>query len=165
VVDGKLSFVELAGDDYEDLAGSKSNTPKNSVHTSKSKRSLQCFNDIITSISKRQGHIPYRNTKITYILQPSFSPNGKSILIFGLNRDQNHASALKALQFANQVYHCTISPMISQSGGVGNGASGSALKTHGSSARGLGRLKDEKSRSKIKTSTPTNSSRNVEIAK
>ena len=156
VVEGKLSFVELAGDDGEEGDDSSLAT----TGTNKAKRSLQCFNDIITSISKRQGHIPYRNTKITYVLQPSFSPNGKSILICGLRRDQSHASAYRALQFANKVFHCSISPTISQSGGSTIGGVGSVAKksmaSAGSSVRSLG--KDGKSRSKIKSAPKPNTS-------
>lgn len=160
VVDGKLSFMELAGDDAE----KDDRSAEDGTSTNKSKRSLQCFNDIITSISKRQGHIPYRNTKITYILQPSFSPSGKSLLIFGLNRDQSYGSAYKALQFANHVFQCTISPMINQSGGSSSnlgsgGGSASHLRSGGSvsrprSVRGVSRLKDEKTRTKIKATPP-----------
>jgi kinesin family member C1 len=141
VVDGKLSFVELAGDDSEDMATTSEGSGSagsGSSHApiSKSKRSLQCFSDIITSISKRQGHIPYRNTKITYILQPSFSPNGKSILIFGLNRDQSYTSAFKALQFANKVFHCSISPGLSQAGGGAGGGGGGLKHHHAGSGKG-----------------------------
>ena len=173
VVEGKLSFVELAGDDDEEVQDegidaktngntnisiTKTKSKTKTITTNKSSRSMQCFNDIITSISKRQGHIPYRNTKITYILQPSFSPSGKSLLIFGFNRDQSYASAFKALQFANRVFQCTISPLINQSGGSGTGSSGGALGGGGGSRPGsVRRLKDEKARPKMKPSLPVSS--------
>ena len=144
--DGKLTMVELAGDDEIDEAS-------DDVSASKSKRSLQCFSDMISSISKRQSHIPFRNTKITYILQPSFSLNGKSLIVFGLNQDMNYAVAYRILQFANKVFQCTILPTLVQTSG--SGGSGS-LKSMGS-VRAL--LKDGRNRAKVKNHIPPGSFR------
>jgi hypothetical protein len=36
---------------------------------------------LFPSIAKRQPHIPYRNSKLTYLLQPSLSPSGRSIMV------------------------------------------------------------------------------------
>jgi hypothetical protein len=44
-------------------------------------RSMQCLSDVFTAISKRQPHIPYRNSKLTYLLQPSFSLSGRSVMV------------------------------------------------------------------------------------
>ena len=64
VVEGQYSLVHIGG----------------AENVSKS-RSLQCFAELFPAISKRQSHIPYRNSKLTYILQPSLSLTGKCILV------------------------------------------------------------------------------------
>ena len=144
---GKLSFVELAGEIID------------SDKPSKSKRSLQCVGDIINSISKRQGHIPYRNSKITYVLQPSFSNNGKSLMIFGLSNNQSYAETLKILQFATKAFHCAMIPGINMPSGAGNPVAVAGLKSHGGSMRNM--LKDGKNRTKSKASLSSVSSKKL----
>ena len=61
---GKFSVVHLCG-----------------LEQGASSRSLQCFHDVFTGIAKRQAHVPYRNTKLTYILQSALSVGGHSLLV------------------------------------------------------------------------------------
>lgn len=64
VREGKFSLAHLCGTEF-----------------SASNRSLQCFHDIFTGIAKRQAHVPFRNTKLTYILQSAMSVGGRSVIV------------------------------------------------------------------------------------
>lgn len=64
VIEGQYSLVHVAG-----------------VENMFKSRSMQCFAELFTFISKRQAHIPFRNSKLTYLLQPSLSPSGRAIMV------------------------------------------------------------------------------------
>lgn len=64
VIEGQYSLVHIGG--AENLTKS---------------RSMQCFSELFPAISKRQSHIPYRNSKLTYLLQPSLSIGGRCIMV------------------------------------------------------------------------------------
>lgn len=64
VIEGQYSLVHVAG-----------------VENMSKSRSMQCFAELFPSIAKRQSHIPYRNSKLTYLLQPSLSPSGRAVMV------------------------------------------------------------------------------------
>eukprot|EP00602_Paraphysomonas_sp_CaronLab_P007695 CAMPEP_0185025764 /NCGR_PEP_ID=MMETSP1103-20130426/9150_1 /TAXON_ID=36769 /ORGANISM="Paraphysomonas bandaiensis, Strain Caron Lab Isolate" /LENGTH=826 /DNA_ID=CAMNT_0027559079 /DNA_START=89 /DNA_END=2569 /DNA_ORIENTATION=+ len=80
-------------------------------------RSLQCFLDIFNAISKRQAHIPYRNTKLTYVLQPCLSTSGKMALVCDVDGGDPSAyeTSQATLSLANQVYTSIVAPLPSMS--------------------------------------------------
>lgn len=49
---------------------------------------------VFIAISKKQTHVPYRNTKLTYLLQPCLSGDGKALVIANLSpiEDSSHES-------------------------------------------------------------------------
>ena len=64
VKEGKFSLAHLCGAEF-----------------GASSRSLQCFRDIFSGITKRQAHVAYRNTKLTYILQSALSVGGHTTVV------------------------------------------------------------------------------------
>jgi kinesin family member C1 len=68
VMQGGLKLVDLAGSERLDRTGTLNDAVrlKETVNINKSLSSLQ---DVFTALSKKQSHVPYRNSKLTLLLQ------------------------------------------------------------------------------------------------
>lgn len=65
---GKVQFVDLAGSERIGKSQVVGDTLKEAVLINKSLSALQ---DVVTALENRQKHIPYRNSMLTQILQPT----------------------------------------------------------------------------------------------
>ncbi len=67
-------MVDLAGSERLGKSGATGDRLKETCSINKS---LSALGDVFTAISKKQAHVPFRNSKLTYLLQPCLSGNGK----------------------------------------------------------------------------------------
>lgn len=109
VTRGGLRLVDLAGSERLDRTGTLHDAArlKETVNINKS---LSCLADVFVALGHKQQHVPYRNSKLTMLLQDCMSGDGKSMMI--VNVSPTPASAqetLCSLRFANQV--CPDSPL------------------------------------------------------
>lgn len=44
-------------------------------------KSLSALTDVFVAIGNKQPHIPFRNSKLTYLLQPALSGDGKTLMV------------------------------------------------------------------------------------
>jgi kinesin family protein C1 len=44
-------------------------------------KSLSALTDVFVAIGNKQTHIPFRNSKLTYLLQPALSGDGKTLMV------------------------------------------------------------------------------------
>ncbi|KAF7119069.1 hypothetical protein CNMCM5793_008712 [Aspergillus hiratsukae] len=106
--EGTLNLVDLAGS--ERLSHSQA-TGERLKETQSINRSLSCLGDVIAALGqgKEGAHIPYRNSKLTYLLQFSLGGNSKTLMFVMCSPLQAHlAETLTSLKFATKVHNTHI---------------------------------------------------------
>ncbi|PYH49131.1 putative kinesin family protein (KlpA) [Aspergillus saccharolyticus JOP 1030-1] len=106
--EGTLNLVDLAGSERLSHSGA---TGERLRETQNINRSLSCLGDVIAALGqgKEGGHIPYRNSKLTYLLQFSLGGNSKTLMFVMVSPLQAHlAETLTSLKFATKVHNTHI---------------------------------------------------------
>ncbi|KAI9926360.1 kinesin-like nuclear fusion protein [Aspergillus wentii] len=106
--EGTLNLVDLAGSERLSHSGA---TGERLKETQNINRSLSCLGDVISALGQgREGaHIPYRNSKLTYLLQFSLGGNSKTLMFVMVSPLQAHlAETLTSLKFATKVHNTHI---------------------------------------------------------
>ena len=97
---GKLNLVDLAGSEKITRAGV---TGKNLEEAKKINLSLSCLGNVINALVKKYDHIPYRDSKLTRLLQESLGGNYKTTLIVAASpHPSNFDDTLNTLKFAKR---------------------------------------------------------------
>ncbi|MCJ1475266.1 kinesin-like nuclear fusion protein [Lambiella insularis] len=106
--EGTLNLVDLAGSERLSHSGS---TGERLKETQSINKSLSCLGDVIGALGqgKEGGHVPYRNSKLTYLLQFSLGGNSKTLMFVMISPLQAHLSeSLTSLKFATKVHNTHI---------------------------------------------------------
>ncbi|KAL2674987.1 P-loop containing nucleoside triphosphate hydrolase protein [Phyllosticta citricarpa] len=106
--EGTLNLVDLAGSERLSHSGATGDRLK---ETQNINRSLSCLGDVIAALGsgKDGAHIPYRNSKLTYLLQYSLGGNSKTLMFVMISPLQAHLhETLTSLKFATKVHNTHI---------------------------------------------------------
>lgn len=100
-VKGTLHLCDLAGSERISRSGAEGDRLKEAVNINKS---LSCLTDVFNALGNKQAFIPFRNSKLTYFLQPALSGDGKTMMFVNLSpTDESYFESLCSLRFASNV--------------------------------------------------------------
>ena len=123
-----LNLIDLAGSERLNTTGATGDRLKEAQAINKSLSCLGCVHtvrdacnivvtttvsqrrDVFTSISANSKHVPYRNSKLTYLLQYCLAPPSKTLMFVNISPVMASASeTLCSLRFAAKVNNCDMS--------------------------------------------------------
>merc|ERR1719453_2012995 len=101
---GALHLVDLAGSERLDRSGATGDRLK---ETQNINRSLSSLADVFLAKAENRSHVPFRNSKLTHLMEPCLSGQGKTMMLVNVGPEQSNAhETLCTLRFARQVSQC-----------------------------------------------------------
>lgn len=98
---GTLSLVDLAGSERLSRSNAKGERLKEAQHINKS---LATLGDVFMGLLEKSSYIPYRNSKLTYLLQESLGGDSKTLMFVNASCDGADVSeTISSLNFAQRV--------------------------------------------------------------
>ncbi|KAI1886213.1 hypothetical protein AGOR_G00211680 [Albula goreensis] len=105
---GKLNLVDLAGSERVWKSGAEGERLKEAQNIN---RSLLALGDVIQALRGRQTHIPFRNSRLTYLLQDSLGKGNKTAMVVQISSlERNVGETLCSLKFAQRVCKVELGP-------------------------------------------------------
>jgi len=102
---GALHLVDLAGSERLDKSHATGDRLR---ETRNINRSLSSLVDVFMAKAEGRAHVPFRNSKLTHIMEPCLSGQGKAVMFVNVQPDlSNMPESLCSLRFARQVNQCT----------------------------------------------------------
>ena len=110
---GKLNMVDLAGSERQAKTGSTGDRLKEAT---KINLSLSALGNVISAlVDGKSSHIPYRDSKLTRLLQDSLGGNTKTVMIANLGpADYNFDETMSTLRYANRAKNIKNKPKINE---------------------------------------------------
>ncbi|XP_077237543.1 kinesin-like protein 1 [Tasmannia lanceolata] len=101
ILRGCLHLVDLAGSERVDKSEAVGERLKEAQHINKS---LSALGDVIAALAQKSAHIPYRNSKLTQVLQDSLGGQAKTLMFVHINPEVNSiGETISTLKFAERV--------------------------------------------------------------
>ena len=111
---GKLNLVDLAGSERIRITGTRGQQLEESKKINKS---LSCLGNVINALTDKKGknYIPYRDSKLTRLLQDSLGGNCKTTMIATISPSEDAFSeSLSTLYFAQRAKKIKNRPVINE---------------------------------------------------
>ncbi|KAH9420523.1 Kinesin-like protein kif17, partial [Dermatophagoides pteronyssinus] len=110
---GKLNLVDLAGSERQSKTGAAGDRLKEAT---KINLSLSALGNVISAlVDGKSKHIPFRDSKLTRLLQDSLGGNTKTLMIACISpADNNYDETLSTLRYANRAKNIQNKPRINE---------------------------------------------------
>ncbi|XP_066479199.1 kinesin-like protein KIFC2 [Tiliqua scincoides] len=107
-VTGKLNLVDLAGSERVWKSGAQGERLKEAQNINKS---LLALGEVIQALRAKQAHVPFRNSKLTYLLQDSLGKGSKTIMMVQISPlEKDMGESICSLKFAQRVCKVELGP-------------------------------------------------------
>ncbi|XVE77567.1 hypothetical protein DITRI_Ditri13aG0073800 [Diplodiscus trichospermus] len=101
ILRGCMHLVDLAGSERVDKSEVTGDRLKEAQHIN---RSLSALGDVISSLAQKNPHVPYRNSKLTQLLQDSLGGQAKTLMFVHIGPEPNAiGETISTLKFAERV--------------------------------------------------------------
>ncbi|CAK8572757.1 unnamed protein product [Lathyrus sativus] len=101
VLRGCMHLVDLAGSERVDKSEATGDRLKEAQHINKS---LSALGDVVASLAQKNQHVPYRNSKLTQLLQDSLGGQAKTLMFVHISPEANAiGETISTLKFAERV--------------------------------------------------------------
>uniref|UniRef100_J3M901 Kinesin motor domain-containing protein n=1 Tax=Oryza brachyantha TaxID=4533 RepID=J3M901_ORYBR len=98
---GCLHLIDLAGSERVERSEATGDRLKEAQHINKS---LSALGDVIFALAQKNAHVPYRNSKLTQVLQSSLGGQAKTLMFVQINPDvESYSETISTLKFAERV--------------------------------------------------------------
>ena len=106
VLHGQLNLVDLAGSERIEKSGVTGQALTEAKHIN---TSLSALSNVFLSLGKKASHIPYRDSKLTELLAPALSANGKTLMMLNLSPlEASMSESISSLRFGTAVNSCEL---------------------------------------------------------
>lgn len=111
----KFHFVDLAGSERLKKTGATGTTMKEGISINKGLLSLGNVISALTDDNNRVFHVPYRDSKLTRILQDSLGGNSRTTMIWCISpAEYNYEESLNALKYAARARNIKNKPIVNR---------------------------------------------------
>ncbi|XXQ33464.1 Kinesin-like protein [Plasmodiophora brassicae] len=98
---GRMHMIDLAGSESVGRSGATGERLKEAQAINKS---LSALGDVIAAKANKKSHVPFRNSKLTHLLQESLSKDGKTLMIVNCSPSSKDVNeSINSLKFATRV--------------------------------------------------------------
>lgn len=110
---GKLNLVDLAGSERQSKTGA---TGERLQEAKKINLSLSTLGNVISAlVDGKSSHVPYRDSKLTRLLQDSLGGNTKTVMIAAISpADYNYEETLGTLRYASRAKNIQNKPKVNE---------------------------------------------------
>merc|ERR1719352_2152946 len=85
---GALHLVDLAGSERLERSGATGDRLK---ETQNINRSLSSLSDVFLAKAEGRNHVPFRNSRLTHLMEPCLSGQGKTVMLVNVAPEQDNS--------------------------------------------------------------------------
>ncbi len=101
---GSLCLIDLAGSERLNESKAENERLKETQNINKS---LSALGNVFTAIKRKDGFVPFRDSKLTHLMQEYLTGQSRTIMIVNINPSSGNES-ICTLRFAAKVSECTL---------------------------------------------------------